>query len=111
MAFQFLTQAALQQVTQRVLQQLPAVIAALPTSARTAQPQDLARLNAVAIDGLARDVQSLRSQLEATGTRIASLERERSWRSWAKRLGGGLIVYVLGFATAVIIRSLGWVGG
>ncbi len=115
MAIPFLSRAVVQQITQRVLSN---VLEQLPTRVGQSQPSqgpptpanELARINALALREFGSHLRRVEASHAAVDARVGELERRAGWRSYARILATGLLTYALGFATAVILRALGWIG-
>ena len=108
MAIPFLSSSVIRIVTERVLanvlEQLPKVISS-PSAA--AGESDLARANSVALQTLNRDLEQVRGSVGQLDTRIERLESRVSWRIYMWFLITGLIVYGIGFGTAMGLAALG----
>jgi hypothetical protein len=113
MAVPLLTRAVLQQITQRVLsnvlEQLPERLTQRKGNAQPA-PDQLGPLNALAIGELQGDLRQVESGLDRVQRRMTRLERKLGWRAYARLVLSSLLTFALGFAVAVIVRALGWVG-
>jgi hypothetical protein len=113
-AVPFLSRAVLQQITQRVLssviEQLPERLAQRGGERAGPATDDLARLNALALGELQSDLRRMDGNAKRLRARIARLERRTGWRAYARLVATGLLTYALGFATAIILRALGWIG-
>ncbi|MBM4436268.1 MAG: hypothetical protein FJ029_03315 [Actinobacteria bacterium] len=110
MAFSFLTKAALQQVTQRVLEQLPAALTGASSGPRSPAPDELARWQAAALGELSATVQALEARQTEAEAHIRRIEARSAWPSLLRRTLLGLLIYAVGFATAIIAHTLGWFG-
>ncbi len=114
MALPFLSRAVVQQITQRVLsnvlEQLPARVSQGPAVQGPTAADELVRINALALGELESHLRRVEASHEAVNARIAELERRAGWRGYAKMVATGLLTYALGFATAVIVRAIGWIG-
>jgi hypothetical protein len=67
----------------------------------------LARANSVALQTLNRDLEQVRGSVGQLDTRIERLESRVSWRIYMWFLITGLIVYGIGFGTAMGLAALG----
>ena len=114
MAIPFLSRVVVQQITQRVLsnvlEQLPSRMSRNPSIRDPIAVDELSTANAFALSELESHVQSLAAAHETMGARVTEIERRVGWRSYAKIITTSLLTYVLGFATAVILGALGWIG-
>jgi hypothetical protein len=114
MAASFLTRAALQQITQRVLsnviEQLPQRLAAPPTEGPPAdlQASELPRMNALALTQLQVRLAEREDQLEELQVRVATVERELGWRSTIRVAAIGILGLGLGFLVAGAVGAVGW---
>lgn len=114
MAVQFLSRTVVQQITQRVLssvlEQLPQKLVERAGEGPSPAADDLARLNALALRELQTDLRQMEKDAKRLRARMARLEKQTSWRAYARLAVTGLLTYALGFATAIILHALGWIG-
>ncbi len=116
MAASFLTRAAFQQITQRVLsnviEQLPQRLATPPAEGAAAELQasELPRMNALALTQLQTRLAEREEQLKSLQGRVAIVERELGWRSTVRVAAIGVLGLGLGFLIAVAVGALGWAG-
>ncbi len=114
MAIPFLSRAVVQQITQRVLsnvlEQLPARATQGPAVQGTTTADELARINGLAVGQLESHLRRVEASHKAVDARVGELERRAGWRGYTRIVATGLLTYALGFATAVILRALGWIG-
>lgn len=116
MVASFLTRAAFQQITQRVLsnviEQLPQRVATRPGEGATAElpASELPRMNAIALTQLQSRMTEREEQLEAVQGRVAVVERALGWRSTVRVAAIGMLGLGLGFLIAVAVGALGWAG-
>lgn len=118
MVASFLTRAALQQITQRVLsnviEQLPQRLAAPSPPAEGPpgkfQDSELPHMNALALTQLQVRLAEREDQIEALQGRVATVERKLGWRSTMRMAAIGVLGLGLGFLIAVAVGALRWAG-
>ena len=110
MAIPFLSSSVIRIVTERVLanvlEQLPKVVASPSAGASTGE-SDLARTNSIALQTLNRDLDQVRGSVSQMESRIQRVESRFSWRIYLWILITALIVYGIGFGTAVGLMAFG----
>ena len=109
MAIPFLSSSVIRIVTERVLvnvlEQLPKAVAS--TSAKgLGEGATLVATNAAAIQTLSREAESLRGSIDQAEQRIQRLESRVGWRTYVWILITALIVYGIGFGTAIGLHAL-----
>lgn len=115
MAASFLTRAALQQISQRVLsnvlEQLPQRMAGRRADGTGTELQagELPQINALGLAQLQARVAEHEEQVENMNSRLARVERQLGWRSTVRLAAIGIFSTGLGFLIAIAIGALGWV--
>ena len=109
MAIPFLSSSVIRIVSERVLanvlQQLPKAVAPTSTGGSGGDSKVVAA-NVAAIQSLNREVENVRGSIGQVENRIERLESRISWRTYAWIAITAVIVYGIGFGTAVGLNAL-----
>ena len=108
MAIPFLSSSVIRIVTERVLanvlEQLPRAIASTSTAA-PAEASSVVAANVAAIGALNREQEKVRGSIDRMEQRIERLETRVGWRTYAWLAITALIVYGIGFGTAIGLKA------
>ncbi|MCY3802588.1 MAG: hypothetical protein OXG46_13555 [Chloroflexi bacterium] len=110
MAIPFLSGSVIRIVTEKVLanvlEQLPRAIASNPTAGPVEQSSVVAA-NVAAIGALNREQEKVRGSIDRIERRIEKLESRVRWRTYVWLAVTALIVYGIGFGTAIGLNAAG----
>ncbi len=108
MAIPFLSSSVIRIVTERVLanvlEQLPRAIASTSTAA-PAEVSSVVAANVAAIGALNREQEKVRGSIDQMEQRIEKLETRVGWRTYVWLAVTALIVYGIGFGTAIGLKA------
>ncbi len=109
MAIPFLSSSVIRIVSERVLanvlEQLPKAVASTSTGG-SGEDSRVVAANVAAIQSLNREVENVRGSIGQVESRIERLESKVSWRTYAWLAITALIVYGIGFGTAIGLNAL-----
>ena len=110
MAIPFLSGSVIRIVTERVLanvlEQLPRAIASTSTGGPGAgEVSGVVAANVAAIGALNREQEKVRGSIDRMEQRIEKLESRVGWRTYAWLAATALVVYGIGFGTAIGLKA------
>ena len=95
-----------ERVLNNVVEQLPKALSS-STSADEGNASGALAANAMAIQALDRDLERARDDLEGLEDRLIELEGKVRWRLYAWIAITAIVVYAIGFGTAVGLKTVG----
>ena len=108
MAIPFLSSSVIRIVTERVLanvlEQLPRAIASTSTGG-AGEVSGVVAANVAAIGALNREQEKVRGSIDRMEQRIEKLESRVGWRTYAWLAATALVVYGIGFGTAIGLKA------